>query len=295
MEASGIAFKHADGKTDDCINVLKKIGMNSIRLRVWVNPTDGWCNQADVVKQAVRAEKAGMKVMIDFHYSDWWADPGKQNKPEAWKNLDLNGLLAAMEVHTREVLNALKAAGVAPAWVQVGNETNDGMLWETGRASKDMATFAAMINAGYKAIKDIFPASKVIVHISNGYDNKMFRWMFDGLKANNAKFDIIGMSLYPDPNNWYAVNEQVNYNMKDMISRYEKEIMICEVGMPVNEAEKCKLFLTDLIQKLRALPNNKGLGVLYWEPECYNSWKNYNMCAFDNSGKPTVALDAFKN
>jgi arabinogalactan endo-1,4-beta-galactosidase len=295
MEASGIKFKHASGKEDDCINVLKGVGMNTIRLRVWVNHKDGWCNEADVVKQAVRADKAGMKVMLDFHYSDWWADPGKQNKPDAWKNLDLNGLLQAIDSHTKQVLTSLKTAGVVPVWVQVGNETNDGMLWETGRASKDMAAFAAMVNAGYNAIKQVSPTSKVIVHISNGYDNKMFRWMFDGLKSNNAKYDVIGMSIYPDPANWQAINDQVNYNMKDMISRYNKEIMICEVGMPVDQADKCKQFLSDIIQKVKALPDNKGLGVLYWEPQCHNNWKNYKMGAFDVSGKPTVALDAFKD
>ena len=295
MESTGVKFRHSNGQEDDCINILKGLGMNSIRLRVWVNPKDGWCNEADVVKQALRAKQAGMNIMIDFHYSDWWADPGKQNKPEAWKTLDLNGLLAAIDAHTRQVMTSLLNAGITPVWVQVGNETNDGMLWETGRASKNMAAFAAMINAGYKAVKDISPMSKVIVHISNGYDNNMFRWMFDGLKANNANFDIIGMSLYPDPNNWTAINQQVDFNMKDMISRYNKPIMICEVGMPVDQAYICKLFLTDMIKKLKALPGNKGLGVLYWEPECHNNWKNYQMGAFDNSGKPTVALDAFKD
>lgn len=295
MEAAGIKFKHSSGKEDDLLSILKGTGMNSIRLRVWVNPVDGWCNQDDVVKQAVRATRAGMKVMIDFHYSDWWADPGKQNKPEAWKSLDLPGLLNAVGTHTRQVLSALKAAGVNPSWVQAGNETNDGMLWETGRASKDMAAFAAMVNASHDAIKEVFPQAKVIVHISNGYDNGMFRWMFDGLKANNARYDVIGMSLYPDPNNWFAVNEQANYNMKDMISRYGKEIMICEVGMPVDQAEKCRQFIADLFRRVNALPDGKGLGIFYWEPECHNGWKGYHMGAFDNQGRPTVALDAFKN
>jgi arabinogalactan endo-1,4-beta-galactosidase len=111
MEAAGIKFRHKSGQEDDLFNILKGVGMNSIRLRVWVNPIDGWCNQADVVKQALRATQAGMKVMIDFHYSDWWADPGKQNKPEAWKSLDQAGLLAAIDTHTQQVLTALMGAG----------------------------------------------------------------------------------------------------------------------------------------------------------------------------------------
>lgn len=295
MEAAGIKFRHQSGHEDDLFNILKGVGMNSIRFRVWVNPVDGWCNQADVVKQAVRASQAGMKVMIDFHYSDWWADPGKQNKPEAWKSLDQAGLLASIDTHTRQVLTALKNAGVTPTWVQAGNETNDGMLWENGRASKNMAAFSAMVNASYKAIKEVFPTAKVIVHISNGYDNALFRWMFDGLKANNTNYDVIGMSLYPDPNNWFAANEQINFNMKDMIARYGKEIMICEVGMPVDQADKCRQFIEDLMKRVRNLPDQKGLGVFYWEPECHNDWKGYKVGAFDNQGRPTVALDAFKN
>jgi arabinogalactan endo-1,4-beta-galactosidase len=176
----------------------------------------------------------------------------------------------------------------------VGNETNDGMLWEEGRASKHMDHFAAMVNAGYAAVKLVSPSAKVIVHISNGYNNEMFRWMFDGLKANGAKYDVIGMSLYPEVNTWREKNEQCLTNMRDMIKRYNKEVMVCEVGMPYDEAEACRLFITDLIRKVKSLPDHKGLGVLYWEPQAHHNWKGYKLGAFDDSGKPTVALDAFK-
>jgi arabinogalactan endo-1,4-beta-galactosidase len=294
MESTGFKFRNAAGQEEDCITILKDIGINTIRLRVWVDPKDGWCGAQDVLKQAVRVKNMGLKLMIDFHYSDWWADPGKQNKPAAWASMDTPQLMKAIYSHTKQVMTALKQNGVTPEWVQVGNETNDGMLWETGRASKDMKTFAGMVNTGYDAVKDISPASKVIVHISNGYDNKMFRWMFDGLKFNNARFDVIGMSLYPEVAKWQEFNEQTLYNMTDMVNRYGKEVMVCEVGMPVDQAATCKLFLTDLIKKVRSVPGNKGIGVLYWEPECHNNWKNYKMGAFDNSGKPTQALDAFR-
>jgi arabinogalactan endo-1,4-beta-galactosidase len=294
MEASGYKFHTRDGIEEDCYQVMKDEGMNSIRLRAWVNPTDGWCNTADVVAKAKRAKAAGMRVMIDFHYSDWWADPGKQNKPAAWASLNFNDLKTALSDYTKQVMDTLKSNGIYPEWVQVGNETNDGMLWEDGRASKSIANFAALVTAGYDAVKSVFDTTKVIVHISNGFDNNLFRWIFDGLKNNNAKWDIIGMSLYPSSTNWSTLNAQCLSNMNDMISRYNKPVMICEVGMSWTDSSACKSFLTDIISKTKSAANGNGLGVFYWEPECYNNWQSYSLGAFDNSGKPTEALDAFK-
>jgi arabinogalactan endo-1,4-beta-galactosidase len=295
MEAAGIKFYMSNGTQADCISVLKSKGINSLRFRVWVDPENGWCGQADVVKMAVRAKNAGMRVMIDFHYSDFWADPGKQNKPKAWMNLNAAGLNQAVYTHTKTVLTALLNAAVVPAWVQIGNETNDGMLWEEGRASKNMAQFAAMLAAGSKAVRETSASSKVIVHISNGYDNAMFKWMFDGLTANKVDYDIIAMSLYPNVSNWSTLTAQCLSNMNDMVARYKKEIMISEIGMDVSAAATAKLFIQDIIAKTKLVNQKKGLGVFYWEPQCYNQWKGYTLGAFDNTGKPTVAMDGFMN
>lgn len=295
MEAQGLKFYNNANTETEGMALMKALGMNTIRLRVWVNPSPKYNNPDDVLVKAQRAKKLGMRIMIDFHYSDSWADPGKQTKPAAWASLDVEGLKTALAKHTADVLNLLKANGITPEWVQVGNETNNGMLWPEGRASTNMANFAGMINAGYDAVKGVFPTAKVIVHISNGWDNSLFKWMFDGLKTNNAKFDIIGMSLYPNATNWQTFNTQCLANMIDMISRYNKEVMVVEVGMPWDNADVCKLFLADLIAKTNAIPNQKGLGVLYWEPQAYNRWQGYTLGAFDNTGKPTVAMSAFAN
>lgn len=170
MEAAGRRFYNASGTQTECFALMKGLGMNSIRLRVFVNPSDGWCNQADVVAKAKRAAALGLRVMIDFHYSDVWADPGHQTKPSAWTDFSVADLKTALSAHTKDVLNALKSAGVTPEWVQVGNETSDGFLWETCRASKNMANYAALTEAGYEAVKSVFPDAKVIVHIDNGWD-----------------------------------------------------------------------------------------------------------------------------
>jgi len=272
---------------------LKSLGMNSIRLRVWVNPADGWCNKTDLLVKAKRAKDLGMRILIDFHYSDVWADPAHQPKPAAWESLSFNDLCTAVSGHTTEVLTALKSWYITPEWVQVGNETGNGMLWEDGRASSNMAQYTALSNAGYDAVKAVFPGTKVIVHLHNGHDNGLYRWLFDGLKRNGGKWDVIGMSLYPETDKWQEYNNNCIANINDMISRYGSEVMICETGMPWDEAVTSKMFLTDLITRAKAITGGKCLGLFYWEPEAYN-WKSYGLGAFDQSGKPTVALDAFK-
>jgi arabinogalactan endo-1,4-beta-galactosidase len=293
MEAAGKKFYNSGGTEQDGLLVLKNLGINTIRLRVWVDPVAGWNNTADVVAKALRAKAQGMRLMIDFHYSDSWADPGQQTKPAAWASQDFATLKTSLYNHTLNVLTTLKNNGITPEWVQVGNETNDGMLWPDGKASTSMSNFAQLVNAGYDAVKAVFASAKVIVHLSNGYDNSLFRWLFDGLKNNGGKWDVIGMSLYPSTSNWSALNTQCLANMNDMVARYDKEVMVVEVGMSWDQPGTANAFLADLITKTKSVSGNKGLGVIYWEPEAYGNWQGYTLGAFDNLGRPTTALNAF--
>jgi arabinogalactan endo-1,4-beta-galactosidase len=290
QEASGIRWYDDNGTQKDVLQILKEHGMNAVRLRVWVNPSGGWNNVNDVIAKAIRARNAGLRIMIDFHYSDSWADPGQQTKPAAWRNMTFEQLMSATYQFTFNTMNTLAANNIFPEWVQVGNETNNGMLWEDGRASANMRNFAWLVNCGYDAVKAVNPNTKVIVHLSNGYDNSLFRWMFDGLRNNGAKWDIIGMSLYPEPGNWQTLNNQTLSNMNDMRSRYGKGVMIVEVGMSWDQATTARSFLADIIAKTRGAG---GLGVLYWEPQAYNNWQGYTKGAWGSNGRPTVALDAF--
>jgi arabinogalactan endo-1,4-beta-galactosidase len=294
MEAAGNRFYTAAGAEKECTQLMQLLGMNTIRLRVWVNPAQNYNNAADVLVKALRAKNLGMRIMIDFHYSDTWADPGNQTKPAAWNTLDIAGLKTALATHTTSVLTLLKNNNITPEWIQIGNETNNGMLWPEGKASTNMGNFAQLINAGYDAAKAVFTTAKIIVHISNGNDNSLFRWMFDGLTANGAKYDVIGMSLYPTPLTWANMNAQCLANMNDMVARYNKEVMVVEVGLSWDRTIESGAFLSDIIAKTKLVQNNKGLGVLYWEPQAYNNWQGYSLGAFDNSGKPTAALNAFQ-
>jgi arabinogalactan endo-1,4-beta-galactosidase len=292
MESSGYAFYDSTGSKLDCIQILKNLGLNAVRLRAWVNPTAGWCNTTDLVQKAVRANNLGMRVMIDFHYSDTWADPGHQTKPASWSALPFDSLVTTLYNYTFHVMDTLKANAVIPVWVQVGNETNDGMLWEDGRASTNMSQFAALVTAGYQAVKAVDDSTKVIVHVSNGYDSSLFSWLFDGLLANGASWDIIGMSLYPSTSDWQTLDQQCLANMNYMVSRYHKQVMISEIGMDVTAPNSSREFIADIVSKTQSVSGQNGLGVFYWEPECYN-FQNYTLGAFDNTGKPTAALYGF--
>ena len=292
MEAQGYIFKDDSGVQKNCLDVLKEEGINALRFRVWVNPVGGWCGKKDVAYMAHRADSAGFKVLLDFHCSDTWADPGHQTKPAAWAKDTLAQLLKDLYNHVYGVLDTLKSIGVVPAWVQIGNETNDGMLWEDGRASTHMNNFAAMILAGYNAAKAVDTTIQVIVHLSNGHDDAMFRNIFDGLRNNGAKWDIIGMSVYPYWANlpWATDDSLALITMHDMITRYQTKVMVVETGYLYNQAIDANHFLLDLIAKTKSAG---GLGVFYWEPESY-SWMAYNLGAWNPATKePTVALEAF--
>ena len=293
QEAAGIRFYNRAGVRADLLDILKQQGMDSIRLRVWVNPADGYNNLNDVLVKARRAKAAGMRLMVDFHYSDSWADPGKQTKPAQWAGYTVDGLVTAVANHTRTTLQALANEGIAPEWVQVGNETNNGMLWEEGKASTNMKNYARLVASGYDAAKSVFPQTKVILHISNCHDNDLFKWNVGGVKANGGKFDVIGASVYPNPAlGWQLNNQRCQANLNDMVRTYKVPVMVVEVGTPWDDPN-AKAILSDLIAKQRAISGGNGLGVLYWEPQAYNGWKGYTLGAFDPSGKPTAAMDAF--
>jgi arabinogalactan endo-1,4-beta-galactosidase len=294
MEASNYKFYNANGQQQDLFALMKSLGMNTIRLRAWLNPTGGWCNTADLVRKAVRAKNAGLKIMVDLHYSDTWADPGHQTTPAAWSAQSFSVMETSVYNYTVHVMDTLQTNGITPDYVQVGNEVDDGMLWPNGLASSNMANFAGFVLNGYNAVKSVSSSTKVIVHVSNGYDNSLFRWVFDGLKTNGAKWDIIGMSLYPSTTNYTTYDTECLANINDMVSRYNTPCMIVEVGMEADQPLICRSFLSDIITKVNSVANGNGLGVLYWEPEAYN-WQSYGLGAFTTDGKPTAALASFGN
>jgi len=298
MEKSGFKFYDSLGKEQDCLQILKDHGMNTVRLRTFVHPSNdarsGHCSSSETVAMAVRAKKMGFRIMIDFHYSDSWADPGKQVKPAAWAAHNFTQLLDDVNNYTVQVMTELKSAGIQPEWVQVGNEINPGMLLPDG-SSANMAALSQLINKAYSAVKVVSPRSLVIVHLASGSDNVLFRWFFDALTQNSGKFDIIGLSYYPywDKKNYKDNIDALAANLNDMSSRYMKEVMVVETGGPDYQVEDTYNLVSSAIEKVRAVPGGKGLGVLYWEPEGASKWSGYGLSCWTYDGKPTRVLDAF--
>jgi len=311
MESDGKTFKNASGQTEDLYSILSGIGMNAIRLRIWVDPDEGWCGKEDVVKKAVRAVNAGMDVMVDFHYSDYFADPGKQNKPDDWASISTSSALAEkVAEHTTEVLTALKTAGVTPKWIQIGNETRNGMLWATGQLWTDngdivngWTNYATISNAGYEAAKKIFSDAYVFVHLNKASED--LEWWFTKFKNAGGKFDMIGLSHYPQSDDTssdaYTLNTKAINNIQRYITAFSCPVMVCETGVKVSDVTTGAAVMADFVGKLEAIDN--CLGVFYWEPEVYGGWKParyttdgwnaYDMGAFSASGQPTAILDCF--
>ena len=297
MEHDGCKFYTPAGQEMECLALLKTLGVNAIRLRVWVDPEDGWCGKADVVAKAKRAVAQGMRVMIDFHYSDSWADPGKQNKPAAWKDLSFSALQEAVYQHTNDVLTALRDAGVTPEWVQIGNETIGGMLWPDGQDYTDLgfSRYVELNNIGYSAAKEVFPMTTVLIHVDKGEDASQLDWFFGNCEKFGAHYDMVGLSLYPDADNWMNYRQKVISNIKNLYLAYEKETMICELGMSWTAGTACNSLITSLMSSANTELEGHLHGIFYWEPEGYEAWSHYSKAAFSNNGRPTDALYAFQN
>ena len=315
MEADGKKFYNENGQETEMMALLKQLGMNAVRLRVWVNPENEygpWCDKADVLEKARRAQAQGLAIMINFHYSDRFTDPSHQIKPAAWNGLTMEQLKKAVADHTTDVLSALKAEGITPLWVQVGNETRPGMIFDEGKidwsksGSAAWSGYIALSNAGYDAVKSVFPDAKVIVHIDRGPEDNV--WFYNSFKQYGGKFDMIGLSHYPDWDNWnsdksgVASNKNAANSVKALGELFNVPVMIVETGFSDYDREKAYNVMADLFSRTKVLP--QCAGIFYWEPEVDGKWKPayytaldwkaYNMGAFDTDGKPTIVMDAFK-
>jgi arabinogalactan endo-1,4-beta-galactosidase len=308
LESMGYTWTDTTGASGSALQILKNAGVNTIRIRTFVNPTIttgalgvGDLDQAGSIALAKTASAMGFKIVIDFHYSDTWADPGHQTPPAAWASDSYAQLQTDVYNYTYNFMTALVAAGVTPQYVQVGNEINTGMLWPIGAVGSttvngnDFTQVTGLINSGYNAVKAASSTSQVVIHLATVSNLTTLEWFFDGLTAAGGKFDVIGGSYYDGPSNITTVTT----NLQTLASRYSKPVLICEIGYSYSDPANAYTDVQGAIKAMNAVPNNMGLGVIYWEPEAPDdaSTSNYTMGAVtEGTGKVlqfTTAIDAF--
>lgn len=325
IEDAGLTY-YQDGARTDLLTIMKDHGVNYVRLRVWNDPVQagGYNDKDKLLEMAERVKAAGLKLLVDFHYSDFWADPGQQVKPDAWKALTFTELKQAVYDYTAEVLSELAASGAYPDMVQVGNEINNGMIHPDG-STANFANLTQLLKEGVRAVRETTPdghETKIMLHLAEGGDNHKFVSFFDQVEAAQVDYDVIGMSYYPY---WHGTFQQLKTNMDDMAARYGKQIVVAETAYPhtledgdghgnIAGADQVRIagfeaspdnqrLVTELVMNTVAhVRDGKGLGVFYWEPAWLpevgwkvgegNGWENQAM--FDFDGNALSSLDAFK-
>ncbi|MCX7044028.1 MAG: glycosyl hydrolase 53 family protein [Candidatus Sumerlaeota bacterium] len=269
-----------NGIQKDVFEILKDHKFNYIRLRIFCNPaapkgysSKGFCGLEQTLKMAKRIKAAGMKFLLDFHYSDTWADPAHQIKPEAWKDLHGADLQKAVRDYTREVLQKMKDEGTPPDMVQIGNEISAGFLRPDGAFDKSLDGFCGLLKAGIAGAREADPSLKIMLHLACGGQNPQSRWFLDNVTSHGVEFDIIGQSYYPK---WHGTLADLKSNLTDLAQRYRQPIILVEYSTP-NVRE-----INDVVQ---GLPNGKGLGSFIWEPTDGH--------LFDSKGAVKAEMDAY--
>lgn len=302
-------FYDSKGREDDFLDILKNNGVNTIRLRLWVNPEDKNCNLKQMAIFSNRLKEKGFDIWLSLHYSDSWADPGKQVKPLAWRNLVYNDLKQKMLLYTANVIKEIDAQ-----YIQIGNEINNGFMFPDGDLNKNKLQFLDLLSSSAKLVRRNSPETKIIMHYA-GYKN--VSWFFKQLK--NIDYDIIGISYYPI---WHGDDlSNLSLSLSSLSKQFEKKIMIAETSYPFTlewndwtnnvVGENSHLILPDFpaskigqanfIHKIKTIicdEVNNGIGFCYWGGEMIawkgeqsknaSSWENQSLFDFDNKVLPVI-------
>jgi beta-galactosidase len=280
LEDKGIKFSDK-GVQKDALQILKDHGFNYIRLRIFnepardsgYSPGRGFCDLAHTLQMARRIRAAGMQFLLDFHYSDYWADPGKQYKPEAWKGAAFPALQDSVYAFTVRVLMALKDQGTPPDMVQVGNEINHGMIWPEGSISSP-DSLAALVRAGIRGVRAVDAECPVMLHIALGGQNDESHFFLDNMLRRGVQFDVVGLSYYPK---WHGTLADLSHNVNDLARSYKKDIIIVEYTQLKKEVNEIAF----------SIPDGRGKGTCIWEP--LNTWERI----FDEQGRSNELLGVY--
>lgn len=302
-EDSGTVFKDANEPTPG-LQIFKNHGYNWIRLRLFHTPTQ-LPNDLEYTKTlAAEAKAMGYKFLLDYHYSDTWADPGKQFIPAAWEGMSHAELVQAVRQYTRATMEAFRDANAWPDMVQIGNEITPGMLWPDGRVSQSWDNFADLVKAGIAGVDDASGADdhpRIMIHIDRGADMAATKWFFDKLNTYDVAYDVIGQSYYPW---WHGSLLDLRENLNFMATTYDKDIVLVEVAYnwrpteyrrkpaPFPETpEGQRDFLDEVHRLVLDTPNNRGIGIFWWEPAVTGGLRSRGM--FDNDGNALPVINVF--
>lgn len=315
IEDHGVKYRE-NGVAKDPLAIFKEHGCNYVRLRLFVNP-DGTGGQVNTlpytVAMAKRVKSAGLRFLLDLHYSDKWADPGHQSVPEAWKNLTEPELIDRTRLYTKEVLTTFKNEACLPDMVQIGNEITNGLMWPAGGPITDAKweTFGNLLKAGIKGVRDVDPENhiQIMIHTDRGGDKGVSGWFFKKLTSQSVPFDVIGLTYYPF---WSGGLENLSSTLADLSKTYQKDIVVVETGNNWSGDPKAspypqtpegqKAFLEGVIHTVAATPGGHGKGVFYWSPDWTQSkewdagpgagqWEDRAL--FDRTGNMLPAMEAF--
>ncbi|NWF88897.1 MAG: glycosyl hydrolase 53 family protein [Ignavibacteriaceae bacterium] len=315
------------GNQTDPLDIFKQNEIGYIRLRLWHTPANGYCGLASTLDMASRLKQKGFKFLLNFHYSDSWADPGQQTKPAAWQGLTYSQLVDSIYSYTFSVIRAFDSVNALPDMIQIGNEIISGMLWPEGRVGGSYNTtqqwtqFTTLLKTARTAIINAVPNNNIpiMIHIDRGGDNSGSRWFYDNLNLYQVPFDIIGLSFYPW---WHGTLTKLSQNLNDLAGRYGKDVIVAEVAYPwtlqpfdnngniVGSSSQLHTgypstvqgqfnYLYDLINIVKQVPNNRGRGVFYWAPEYISvqpigsPWENLTL--FNFQGETLSSISAFKD
>lgn len=301
LERCGAKY-YDDGKEMDILDIMKKYDVDTIRIRLWNDPWSetgesygaGENDLKTSLEIAKRVTEAGFGVLLNFHYSDFWADPGKQFKPKAWADFGVEELEKAVFDFTAETMETFEKAGVNITMVQVGNELSNGLLWPEGKVP-NYDNIAKFVNAGIRGVRKVDGEVPIMIHLDNGGKNELYREWFDNFMQRGEDFQIIGLSYYPF---WHGTLDMLENNMNDIAKRYGKDLIVAEVSMGYTMedykdyeklsdeerkgyatrqelVEKIEYpmtvqgqydFMEDFLNRISHIADNKGRGFFYWEP-----------------------------
>jgi arabinogalactan endo-1,4-beta-galactosidase len=279
LEAKGVGFKD-EGEVHPGLDMLRHNGYNWVRLRIMNEPTALPNTLAYTLAEAKAARAMGFRVLLDFHYSDDWADPAHEKTPAAWSKLSHDALTQAVFNYTRDTIAAFREQGTMPDMVQIGNEETAGMLWPDGRLPDRWPQFAELLLAGIHGVeagKGDLPRPAIMLHIDQGGNQETTQWFFDHILANHVPFDVIGQSYYPW---WQGSLKDLKDNLAFMAHRYKRPIFVVETAYDWREGETYKTgkapfpetpagqkaFFLSVIDAVQQTPDGLGRGVFWWEP-----------------------------